>query len=133
MPMLQNGQPDFNAMDADMFVQEYASRYGEESTAKLARKNIDAARNGLLNINKKIDDITDPNKMQELHEKRKEIEARLKRYTDILDRMGMSEDANETEAEQKSKLRNESGNKIVSSYLYSTSRYEQHQCSFERV
>ena len=114
VPMLQNGQPDFNAMDADMFVQEYASRYGEESTAKLARKNIDAARNGLLNINKKIDDITDPNKMQELHEKRKEIEARLKRYTDILDRMGMSEDANETEAEQKSKLRNESGNKIVS-------------------
>jgi hypothetical protein len=113
VPMLKNGQLDFNAMDADMFVQEYASRYGEDNTAKLARKNISSARDEIAKIDKKIDDVTDPNQMQGLFDKKAEAEARLNRYIDILDRMGMSEDVNETEANQKSKLRNESGNKIL--------------------
>lgn len=114
VPVLKNGQPDFNAMDAEMFVNEYASRYGEESATKIARKNISSAREEIAKIDKKIDDITDPNQMQGLFDKKAEAEARLNRYVDILDRMGMSEDANETEADQKTKLRNEAGNKIVS-------------------
>ena len=114
VPMLKNGQPDFNAMDAEMFVNEYASRYGEDNTAKLARKNISSARDEIAKIDKKIDDVTDPNQMQGLFDKKADAEARLNRYIDILDRMGMSEDVNETEANQKSKLRNEAGNKIVS-------------------
>lgn len=115
VPMQKDGvTPDFNAMDADMFVEEYATRYGEESATKLARKNISSAREEIAKIDKKIDDITDPNQMQNLFDKKAEAEARLNRYVDILDLMGISEDANEAEADQKSKLRNEAGNKIVS-------------------
>lgn len=52
VPMLENGQPDFNSMDTDMFVEEYASRYGKENTAMLARKNIASARESIKKIDK---------------------------------------------------------------------------------
>ena len=114
VPTTKDGKPDFNAMDAEMFVEEYASRYGEENTAKIARKNIAVEREKIAKIDKKIDDVTDPNQIDALYEQRQASEAVVNRYNEILERLGLSEDANETEAEQKSRLRNEANNRIAS-------------------
>ena len=113
VPTLKDGNPDFNAMDAEMFVDEYVSRYGEDSAVKIARKNISNARENIAKIDKKIDDITDPNQMEGLYVQRKSAEAQIARYSDILDRLGASEDAAETEADQRNRLRNDAGNRIA--------------------
>ena len=112
IPLDKQGRPDFNAMEPDMFINEYVSRYGEDNAIKIARKNIEAARANIKKIDKKIDDVLDPNQMQSLFEQKSVAEAQLNRYNDILGRMGASEDANETEDEQRSRLKKESGNRI---------------------
>lgn len=114
VPTTKDGKPDFNAMDAEMFVEEYTSRYGEENTAKIARKNIAVEREKIAKLDKKIDDVTDPNQIDALYEQRQASEAVVNRYNEILERLGLSEDANETEADQKSRLRNEANNRIAS-------------------
>lgn len=113
VPTLKDGNPDFNAMDAEMFVDEYVSRYGEDSATKIARKNISNARENISKIDKKIDDITDPNQMEGLYSQRNALEAQIARYSEILDRLGASEDANESEADQRNRLRNDAGNRIT--------------------
>ena len=114
VPTTKDGKPDFNAMDAEMFVEEYSSRYGEENTEKIARKNIAVEREKIAKLDKKIDDVTDPNQIDALYEQRQASEAVVNRYNEILERLGLSEDANETEADQKSRLRNEANNRITS-------------------
>ena len=111
VPMQKNGQPDFNAMDAEMFVDEYVNRYGEDSATKLARKNISVAREAIAKIDKKIDDVVDPNQMEALSQQKDAAQAQLDRYIDILGRLGATD--NETEAEEKSRLRKDAGNKIA--------------------
>ncbi|MBQ5913846.1 MAG: hypothetical protein IIW90_02040, partial [Alistipes sp.] len=101
VPMQKNGQPDFNAMDAEMFVDEYVNRYGEDSATKLARKNISVAREAIAKIDKKIDDVVDPNQMEALSQQKDAAQAQLDRYIDILGRLGATD--NETEAEEKSR------------------------------
>ena len=111
VPMQKNGQPDFNAMNAEMFVDEYVNRYGEDSATKLARKNISVAREAIAKIDKKIDDVVDPNQMEALSQQKDAAQAQLDRYIDILGRLGATD--NETEAEEKSRLRKDAGNKIA--------------------
>ncbi|MBQ1981511.1 MAG: hypothetical protein II226_09520, partial [Alistipes sp.] len=101
VPMQKNGQPDFNAMDAEMFVDEYVNRYGEDSATKLARKNISVAREAIAKIDKKMDDVVDPNQMEALSQQKDAAQAQLDRYIDILGRLGATD--NETEAEEKSR------------------------------
>lgn len=112
VPMQKDGvTPDFNAMDAEMFVDEYVSRFGEDSAVKIAKNNIASARKEIEQINKSIDAVSDPNKMQALFDKKQTAEASLNRYADILSRLGGTD--NETETEEKSRLRNEAGNRIA--------------------
>lgn len=98
IPTLKNGDPDYNAMDAQMFTEQYVSRFGEDMTERVARNNIKASNKTISNIEKQIEDVTDPNKMPALYSKLQDAQATKDKYEAVLEELGLSSDENEDNA-----------------------------------
>lgn len=98
IPTQKNGEPDYNAMDAQMFVEQYVSRFGEERAEKLARNNIKVADKAIDTLEKQIDGATDPNKIPALYEKQQTAKVTRDKYAAVLDILGLSVDENEDNA-----------------------------------
>jgi len=91
IPTLKNGQPDYNAMSPEMFVEQYSAALGADKTELVARNNIKADNKAIADIEKKIAAITDPNKLPELETKLEAVKAHKARYVSVLGIMGLSE------------------------------------------
>ncbi len=113
IPTLKDGTPDYNAMDADMFTEQYVSQFGEELTEKIARNNIKEADKAIASIQKQIDGITDPNKLTSLYAKQQEAEATRAKYTTIIGNLGLSEDASEDNASRVQRMKKEATPRIA--------------------
>lgn len=98
IPTLKNGDPDYNAMDAQMFTDQYVSRFGEDMTERVARNNIKASNKTISNIEKQIEDVTDPNKMPALYSKLQDAQATKDKYVAVLEELGLSSDESEDNA-----------------------------------
>lgn len=98
IPTLKNGDPDYNAMDAQMFTEQYVSRFGEDMTERVARNNIKASNKTISNIEKQIEDVTDPNKMPALYSKLQDAQATKDKYVAVLEELGLSSDESEDNA-----------------------------------
>lgn len=113
IPTLKDGTPDYNAMDADMFTEQYVSQFGEELTEKIARNNIKEADKAIASIQKQIDGITDPNKLPALYAKQQESEAKKDKYTTVIVNLGLSEDASEDNASRVQRMKKEATPRIA--------------------
>ena len=113
IPTLKDGTPDYNAMDADMFTEQYVSQFGEELTEKIARNNIKEADKAIASIQKQIDGITDPNKLPALYAKQQESEAKKAKYTTVIVNLGLSEDASEDNASRVQRMKKEATPRIA--------------------
>lgn len=113
IPTLKNGQPDYNAMSEEMFVEQYVTRFGEKNTENIARNNIKSADKAITDLGKKIGALTDPNKLPELQAKLDVELARKARYVAILDLLGLSENAQESNSERVSRLKKENTDRIA--------------------
>lgn len=98
IPTLKNGDPDYNAMDAQMFTEQYVARFGEDMTERVARNNIKASNKTISNIEKQIEDVTDPNKMPALYSKLQDAQATKDKYVAVLEELGLSSDESEDNA-----------------------------------
>lgn len=98
IPLLKNGEPDYNAMDARMFAEQYVTRFGEGATERIARNNIKASNKTISTIEKQIEDVTDPNKMPALYSKLQEAQATKDKYSAVLEELGLSADESEDNA-----------------------------------
>ena len=98
IPLLKNGEPDYNAMDAQMFAEQYVARFGEDMTERVARNNIKASNKAISTIEKQIEDVTDPNKMPALYSKLQEAQATKDKYSAVLEELGLSADESEDNA-----------------------------------
>ena len=90
IPLLKNGEPDYNAMDARMFAEQYVTRFGEGATERIARNNIKASNKTISTIEKQIEDVTDPNKMPALYSKLQDAQATKDKYSAVLEELGLS-------------------------------------------
>ena len=113
IPTLKDGSPDYNAMDADMFTEQYVSQFGEELTEKIARNNIKEADKAIASIQKQIDGITDPNKLPALYAKQQESEAKKAKYTTVIVNLGLSVDASEDNASRVQRMKKEATPRIA--------------------
>ena len=98
IPTLKNGDPDYNAMDARMFAEQYVTRFGEGATERIARNNIKASNKTISTIEKQIEDVTDPNKMPALYSKLQDAQATKDKYVAVLEELGLSSDESEDNA-----------------------------------
>lgn len=98
IPLLKNGEPDYNAMDARMFAEQYVTRFGEGATERIARNNIKASNKTISTIEKQIEDVTDPNKMPALYSKLQDAQATKDKYSAVLEELGLSADESEDNA-----------------------------------
>lgn len=98
IPTLKNGEPDYNAMDAEMFTEQYVARFGEDMTERLARNNIKAANKTISTIEKQIEDVTDPNKMPALYAKLQATQSTKDKYAAVQEELGLSADESEDNA-----------------------------------
>lgn len=98
IPLLKNGEPDYNAMDAQMFAEQYVARFGEGATERIARNNIKASNKTISTIEKQIEDVTDPNKMPALYSKLQDAQATKDKYSAVLEELGLSADESEDNA-----------------------------------
>lgn len=98
IPLLKNGEPDYNAMDARMFAEQYVARFGEDMTERVARNNIKASNKAIATIEKQIEDVTDPNKMPALYSKLQDAQATKDKYSAVLEELGLSADESEDNA-----------------------------------
>lgn len=100
IPTLKNGQPDYNAMSPEMFVEQYSAALGADKTELVARNNIKADNKAIADIEKKIAAITDPNKLPELDAKLEVVKAHKAHYVSVLEIMGLSEAVEDDSARQ---------------------------------
>lgn len=98
IPLQKNGEPDYNAMDAEMFTEQYVARFGEGATERIARNNIKVANKTISTIEKQIEDVTDPNKMPALYAKLQAAQATKDKYAAVLEELGLSADESEDNA-----------------------------------
>lgn len=98
IPTLKNGEPDYNAMDAEMFTEQYVARFGEDMTERVARNNIKASNKTISTIEKQIEDVTDPNKMPALYAKLQAAQSTKDKYAAVLEELGLSADESEDNA-----------------------------------
>lgn len=98
IPLLKNGEPDYNAMDARMFAEQYVTRFGEGATERIARNNIKASNKTISTIEKQIEDVTDPNKMPALYSRLQDAQATKDKYSAVLEELGLSADESEDNA-----------------------------------
>lgn len=113
IPTLKNGQPDYNAMSPEMFVEQYVTQFGEKNAENIARNNIKAADKEIARLGKEIGALTDPNKLPKLKAKLDVELTRKARYTTILDLLGLSENAQESNSERVSRLKKENTDRIA--------------------
>lgn len=113
IPTLKNGEPDYNAMDADMFTEQYVSQFGEGITETVARNNIKEADKKIASIKKQIEGITDPNKLPALYTQLKETEEAKAKYTAVIENLGLSEDATEDNASRVQRMKQEATPRIA--------------------
>ena len=112
IPRLKNGEVDYNAMSPEMFAQYYLEQYGEDAVVKLARNNLKMAEKIIADTTKKMDAITDPNKMAGLTTKLTEAEQNRQRYQQVLDLVGVSE-IEESDADRVARLKQEATPRIA--------------------
>ena len=113
IPTLKDGSPDYNAMDADMFTEQYVSQFGETITETVARNNIKEADKKISSIKKQIEGITDPNKLPALYTQLQEAERAKAKYMAVIENLGLSEDASEDNASRIQRMKQEATPRIA--------------------
>lgn len=113
VPTQKDGTPDYNAMDADMFTEQYVSQFGEDITETVARNNIKEADKKIASIKKQIESITDPNKLPALYAQLQEAEVAKAKYTAVVENLGLSEDADESNASRVQRMKQDATPRIA--------------------
>ena len=113
IPMQKDGKPDYNAMDAEMFTEQYVAQFGEEVTETVARNNLKEADKAIETIGKQISGITDPNKLPDLYEKLQGAKALRAKYATVINNLGLSEDATEDNASRVKRMKKDATPRIA--------------------
>lgn len=85
IPTLKNGQPDYNAMTPEQFVEVFGAQHGENAVVQIANNNVKAAEKKITDIEKKQSSLTDPNDFAKNASQLEEAKALKAKYEKVLD------------------------------------------------